>query len=64
MAKTKKKNGVELGQIKYSVQFLKSVTEEKAIQSMPGRDRNQVINAWKQANGLSVRNHEKENNDK
>ncbi len=47
---------IKLGKEKYSVKWLRSVTEEKAVRSLPHLDRNQVVNAWKQANGLTKRN--------
>lgn len=48
-----------LGTEKYNVAYLKSVTEERAIRTFKHLDRNQVINAWKQANGKTVPNRSK-----
>lgn len=52
------KRYIKLGDYSYKVSWLKSVTESHAVTVMTGagRDKNQVVNAWKQANGKSVRN--------
>jgi len=50
---------IELGKERFSGDWLRSVTEEQAIKRLPKHDKNQVINAWKQANGLSVRTTQK-----
>jgi len=50
---------VILGEERYSGKFLRSVTEAQAIRIFAKNDRNQVVNAWKQANGLSVPNYTK-----
>jgi len=52
---------LELGNHFYKVSWLKSVTEKQAIKILCkiGRDINQVKNAHKRANGLSVRNQDK-----
>ncbi len=49
---------IELGEHKYKINWLRSVTERQAVNilSKIGRDVNQVKNAWKRANGYSVRN--------
>jgi len=51
------KNYIKLGEYSYKVSWLKSVTESHAVTVMTGagRDKNQIVNAWKQANGKSVR---------
>lgn len=46
---------IKLGVESYSVAWLKSVTEEQAIKRLPHLAKDQVINAWKQANGLTKR---------
>ena len=52
------KGYIELGEHKYKISWLRNVTERQAVNilSKVGRDVNQVKNAWKRANGLSVRN--------
>ena len=52
-------NWIKLGKEAYNVAFLRRVTEDQAIKMLPHLDRNQVINAWKQANGLTKRTHAK-----
>lgn len=42
---------VKLGKNDFNGDFLRSVTEKKALQVFAHLDKNQVINAWKQANG-------------
>lgn len=58
---TKKGNYLLLGEYSYKISWLKSVTEAKAIEILTqiGRDKNQVKNAWKRANGFSIRNEDK-----
>lgn len=46
---------IKLGENRYRVAFLKSVTEERAVRLLPKYPKDQVINAWKQANGLTKR---------
>ena len=48
---------ITLGKRKYNAVWLRTVSEQKAVQANRGEDHNQVRNAWKQANGKSVRNH-------
>jgi hypothetical protein len=57
----KKGNYLILGDHSYKIAWLKSVTESKAIEILKaiGRDTNQIKNAHKRANGLSVRNEDK-----
>jgi hypothetical protein len=52
---------ITLGKNLYKITWLQSVSQEKAIQIMVGvgRNRNQVVNAWKRANNKSVRNYDK-----
>lgn len=50
---------LEIGKTKFNIKYLKSVTERKAIKDYHPLDRDHVVNAWKQANGLSVRNNRK-----
>lgn len=48
---------IVLGENKYNAVYLRRVSEKVAVRSMPENDRGQVVNAWKQANGKTVRNH-------
>ena len=41
---------IRIGKSEFSVEFLKSVTEAKAVKTFKNIDENRVINAWKQAN--------------
>lgn len=54
---------IKLGKNLYKISWLKSVSQAKAIQILThpvkNKPRNQIVNAWKQANGLSVRNYNK-----
>lgn len=52
---------ITLGKNLYKISWLKSVSREKAIQvlTLNGKARNQVVNAWKRANGLTQRNYDK-----
>jgi len=53
-------NVIELAGKKYSIAYLKSVTEEKAVKKLKSFCKeSQIRNAWKQANGKTVRNHAK-----
>jgi len=58
---TKKGGYLVLGDHSYKISWLKSVTEKQAIKilSKVGRDVNQLKNAHKRANGLSIRNEDK-----
>ena len=58
---TKKGNYLVLGEHHYKISWLKSVTEAHAIEILTkiGRDKNQIKNAHKRANGLSIRNEDK-----
>lgn len=51
---------LKLGEVKYNLTFLKGCAESYAISVLVkgGHDENQVRNAWKRANGLSVRKYE------
>ena len=55
---------ITLGENVYNAEYLRSVSEKVAVRSMPKNDRAQVVNAWKQANGKSVRNHTAEDRQK
>lgn len=46
---------IEIGKIRFNAVYLRSVTEKKAISDYCHLERSKVVNAWKQANGLSVR---------
>lgn len=52
---------ITLGKNLYKISWLKSVSQEKAIQVLKanGKARNQIVNAWKRANGLTQRNYDK-----
>lgn len=53
-------NDLKLGLVTYKIAWLKSVTEQKAISTLKfTHDISQIRNAWKQANGKSVRNYTK-----
>lgn len=57
MAKSKT---IELGGNKYNAAALRSVTEQQAVVALRHKyDPSQIRNAWKQANGLTVRNYAK-----
>jgi len=49
-------NVIELGKSRFSGAYLRSVSEAMAIKSLHLYAKNQVINAWKQANGLTKPN--------
>lgn len=57
----KRGNYLILGEYSYKIAWLKSVPERVAIEILTkiGRDHNQIKNAWKRANGLSIRNEDK-----
>ena len=50
---------IEIGKINFNADYLRSVSEKKAVKDYAHLERSKVINAWKQANGLSVRNNRK-----
>jgi hypothetical protein len=50
---------IELAEERYNADWLRSVSEEQAVRALPMKKGSQVRNAWKQANGLSVRNYAK-----
>ncbi len=53
-------NKLKLGDNEYNCKWLRSVSEEQAVRTLPMKEVGQVRNAWKQANGKSVRNHNAE----
>ena len=57
----KKGDYLILGEHSYKIAWLKSVTESRAIELLTkiGRTTNQIKNAHKRANGLSIRNEDK-----
>lgn len=66
MSKASKAAVIELGKEKYNANFLRTVSEEDAMRILSGgkkANKNQIKNAWKQANGKSVRNHDTEDKD-
>lgn len=57
-----KEKAIELGKETYNADWLRGVSEEKAVKVLhfaAKKPKTQVINAWKQANGKTVRNHKK-----
>ncbi len=54
-----KKAHIELGKHRISIAYLKGVTEQVAISKLLNIPRDTVVNAWKSANGLSVKNYNK-----
>ena len=54
---------ITLGKNQYKISWLKSVSQDVAVKVLThpkqGKSRNQVVNAWKQANEKSVRNYTK-----
>jgi len=50
---------LEIGKVKFNAEYLRSVPEKKALKDYSHLERSQVLNAWKQANGLSVRTKKK-----
>jgi len=46
---------IEIGKIKFNAEYLRIVSEEKAIKDYQHLEKSKVVNAWKQANGLSIR---------
>ena len=52
---------ITLGKNLYKISWLQSVSREKALQVLKanGKTHNQVVNAWKRANGLTQRNYDK-----
>lgn len=45
---------IEHGGGRWNKEWLKGVTEEEAVRKLPSRNHNQVRKAWKIANGLTV----------
>jgi hypothetical protein len=50
---------IEIGKVKFNAVYLRSVSEKKACKDYSHLERSKVVNAWKQANGLTVRNNKK-----
>ena len=50
-----------IGKTTYNSNWLRTVTLAKAKENLPKVNASQVTNAWKQANGLSVRNYTRSN---
>jgi hypothetical protein len=52
---------ITLGKNLYKISWLKSVSQEKALQVLKanGKAHSQIVNAWKRANGLTQRNYDK-----
>ena len=46
---------IEIGKVKFNAEYLRSVSEKKALKDYSHLERSKVLNAWKQANGLTVR---------
>lgn len=57
------KKRLKLGDDDFNLEWLRSVSEDHAVKSLGNAigDINRVRNAWKQANGVSVRNYSKDN---
>ena len=51
---------LKLGEVEYNLAFLKEYPESYVLKVLVkgGHDENQVRNAWKRANGLSIRSYE------
>jgi len=47
---------IHLGEDRFNADWLKSVTERDAVRTLSNHSKNQVINAWKIANGYSIPN--------
>lgn len=54
-----KNKHIEIGKTRFNAEYLRSVSEKKAILDFAHLETSKVVNAWKQANGLSVRNNRK-----
>lgn len=50
-------NVIEIGGNKFNADYLKSIPEDTAVKAYKHIERSKVVNAWKQANGKSVRNY-------
>lgn len=50
---------IEIGKIRFNANHLRSVSEKKAVADYSHLERSKVVNAWKQANGKTVRNYSK-----
>jgi hypothetical protein len=50
---------IEIGKLRFNADYLRSVPEKKALSDYSHLERSKVLNAWKQANGLTVRNNSK-----
>jgi hypothetical protein len=50
---------IEIGKSRINAEYLRSVSEKKAILDFKHLETSKVVNAWKQANGLTVRNNKK-----
>lgn len=62
MARSKR---IVLGKVNYNAEWLRSVTEQKALIILASKfEVNQIKNAWKQANGFSVPNYSKKSKKK
>lgn len=55
----KKSNALEIGKTRFNLTHLRSISEKRAILDYGHLDRAHVVNAWKQANGFTVRNNRK-----
>jgi hypothetical protein len=51
---------IYLGEDRFNTEWLKGVTENQAVKMLSGHSKNQVRNAWKQANGFSVPKYDSE----
>ena len=48
-----------IGKVTFNVKYLQIVSEDKAISDYQHLEKSKVVNAWKQANGLTVRTSKK-----
>lgn len=59
-----KEKVITLGEDRFNADWLRSVTEQEAIKKLtPNHPKSRVINAHKQANGKTVRNYKKSDDD-
>lgn len=58
------KKTITLGKDRFSIDYLKSISEDTALKVFAQVDSDRVINAHKRANGKSVRNQDKKTESK
>lgn len=52
-------DGLEISDVNFNAVYLRTISERKAIKDYAHLSRSKVVNAWKQANGKTVRNYSK-----